>query len=170
MSTVLLRTIHGSRLYGLDHENSDRDYYEVYSGKGRAKQDIVGDTDTLRISLDSFMYQCRKGVPQALEALYSTMKEVNDIPFIVDTFNPMCIEVYKTYLRTITNFWANTDVKRKRHAIRLCLNLSDIMKYGRFDPTLSEYQKCIVTSMGSATEEDCPGLSPLVLGFHTYKW
>jgi len=166
--SILLRTVHGSHLYNLNHDNSDTDYYEVYSGKGRAKQTIVGDIDTLRISYDSFMFQCRKGVPQALEALYSPVKEIDEIPFITDSFNPISTEVYKTYVRTIRNFWKEGSLKRKRHAVRLCINLSCIMRYGRFNPSLTQIEKIFVVAYGDVDEEECPALN--MLGFPLYIW
>jgi hypothetical protein len=170
MSEILLRTVHGSNLYGLNHENSDQDYYEVYSGKGRARQTIVGGVDTLRISFDSFMLQCKKGVPQALEALYSPVKEVDKITYIVDSFVPVNCEVYKTYVRTINNFWKTGEYKRKRHAIRLFLNLSDMLNFWRFNPRLSDYEKLMVNLLAYFDTKECPGLTEDILGFPLYLW
>lgn len=167
MSNLLLRTVHGSRLYNFSHDKSDYDYYEVYVGKGKAKQTIVGEVDTLRISYDSFMLQCQKGVPQALEALWSPVKEVDKIPFISDTFNACNTEVYKTYMRTIRNFWSSGELKRKRHAIRLCINLSEILDVGYLNPSLSKADVEYCNYFCVFPEEECPGLK--VLGLN-YTW
>ena len=68
----LLRSIHGSHLYGLAHANSDNDTYIVVDqGTRRAKQKIVGKEDVTVLTLGEFARQIHKGVPQALEALYS---------------------------------------------------------------------------------------------------
>ena len=34
-SPLIFYTLHGSRLYGLDHEDSDEDWYFVSEGTGR---------------------------------------------------------------------------------------------------------------------------------------
>lgn len=171
---ILLKTIHGSHLYNLANADSDTDWYVVYAGKGRAKQTIVDGIDTMTISLDSFLHQCRKGVPQSLEALYSQKKEIDRIPFIADSFNPVNVEVYKTYIRTINNFWADgtrkSSIKRKRHAIRLCFNLSDILRYGKFNPEISLFQRDLIYKLALSENEQCPGLAPSILGIELYTW
>lgn len=168
MPELLLRTMHVSWLYNLNHAGSDMDFYEVYSGKGRAKQTIVDGIDTVRISYDYFMHQCQKGVPQALEALYSQEKTVDKIPFITKSFNPTNTEVYKTYVRTIKNFWAHSDLKRKRHAIRLSINLSDIKQYGKFNPSTSLIERSYINIYSEIDTDECPGLD--MLGFPLYTW
>lgn len=171
MSDLLLRTIHGSYLYNINHAGSDMDFYEVYTGKGKAKQTIIDGIDTVRISYDSFMHQCYKGVPQALEALYSRDKIVDKIPYIADSFVAASATVYKTYVRTINNFWESQSLKKKRHAIRLSLNLRDIMQYGRFNPALSDPDRTILDSLSVLKSDVCPGLTePDILGFSQYIW
>lgn len=60
-TSVVLETIHGSHLYGLAHENSDRDVYRVQTGV-KTRQTIVGDSDTMLVSLTDFSAAVVKGV------------------------------------------------------------------------------------------------------------
>lgn len=166
--TLLLRTVHGSTLYGLNHTNSDEDYYEVYSGKGRARQ-TIDEIDLLSISYDSFMHQCYKGVPQALEALFSPCKEIDKLSHIKDSINIQNNTVYKTYVRTIRNFWRHDIFKIRRHAVRLSLNLADIIETGRFSPYLSDADKSLVNWLAETGDlEECPAFN--VLGISRYEW
>lgn len=74
--TTILKTIHGSHLYGLARENSGLDTYEVFIGgdKRRAEQRLDGQDDIVRIHLDRFLDQVNKGVSQALEAWIQIVK------------------------------------------------------------------------------------------------
>ena len=136
---VLLRTVHGSRLYGLAHADSDDDnYFVVDQGTRRAKQTIVGKDDITVLTLAEFAHQIHKGVPQALEALFSPAGDALDLDayrhhFYVDT--AACLN---TYRRTIKSFSLAGDFKRRRHALRLAYNLRDLAADGRFNPRLTE--------------------------------
>lgn len=78
---TLFKTVHGSRLYGLSHANSDEDYYTVVTKRpsdtrfGRqtraryAKQKINGNEDSMVVDFGTWVEQCRSGVPQALEEI-----------------------------------------------------------------------------------------------------
>lgn len=139
---LLLRTIHGSRLYGLSHAESDYDYFEVYGwNKFRGKQKISGGDDRTRQSYDRFMRYCEKGVPQYLEAMFSRMADIDNFPFNRMEYGINHVNVRDTYLRTIKSFWLagieENDFKKKRHSARLSLNYLDMQKTGRFNPTLS---------------------------------
>lgn len=75
---MILTCLAGSWLYGLAGPESDIDYYEIYSfrnqryrPKSQASQTIVGDLDTTRIALERYERLCFKGVPQAVEVLFS---------------------------------------------------------------------------------------------------
>lgn len=157
MST-LLRTIHGSHLYGLSKPGSDLDYYVVVDGKNKKanKQTIVDGVDTNVVCLDTFLSLCQKGVPQALEALYSPYATVDEIPHIRHTFYAHGSVVESTYRRTIKNFWddrSSRDVlKVRRHALRLLLNLRDIREYGKIYPVLSNEQISLISEL--ALRED----------------
>ena len=143
---LLLKTINGSRLYGLSHAHSDYDYFEVYGwDKGRARQRIAGADDRTKAPYDRFMRYCEKGVPQYLEAMFSHKAEFDNMPFDRRLYyHPGMTNARDTYLRTIKSFWLsgveNNDFKKKRHAMRLALNLRDLHMHGRFNPTLTPEQ------------------------------
>lgn len=138
MTELLLRTIHGSHLYGLAHEGSDRDWYAVHGEKTtKSRQNIIDNEDTVTVSYDRFLRLCEKGVPQALEAMFSRKALVDTIPFIRASFVATGPVVRSTYERTIKNFWAREDRKRRRHALRLTVNYASIVEMGRFNPTLT---------------------------------
>lgn len=157
MSTILLQTVHGSTLYNINHADSDLDTYTVVSDKlVKTTQSIVGDVDSLVIGYDRFLSLCSKGVPQALEALYSPVPTIDVFPSMRHSFNAKSYIVADTYRRTIKNFWEHPKYggtfKKRRHALRLMLNLNDISKYGQFNPRLSEEQVEIITCL--AVQED----------------
>lgn len=145
--TELLKTIHGSTLYGLNHANSDEDFYVVtptvrvarQARKNNARQTINGNLDTTYVDFKTFTRLSNEGVPQALEAMYSR-KSVSE--FFEDyrqgyfSSDPVVIH---TYMRTIKSFslTEKDPFKRRRHALRLALNLEEILYTGRFNPTLT---------------------------------
>lgn len=137
---LLLRTIHGSGLYGLAHSGSDVDYFEVHGpGKFKTTHTVKDGYDLTVMSLDTFMRQSANGRPQALEAMWSGKAEVDLIPWRFN-FTPDRATMEDAYTRTIKNFSLSPDRKRRRHAWRLKLNYSDFINYGRFNPTLSSSQ------------------------------
>ena len=149
MRNLLLRTIHGSHLYGFAHADSDYDYFEVYdSPTGRwAKQTIEGNTDVLRTNLHTFMQYASTGTPQFVEAMYSRKAEVDLLPFRF-SFYPHYGEAIRTYHRTIKALYMkgaeeNND-KLKRHAWRLAFNLKMIEERKIFDPTTTESQRAFI--------------------------
>ena len=151
--SILLRTVHGSHLYGLSKPGSDLDYYVVVDGKNKKvnKQTIVNGVDTNVVCLDTFLSLCQKGVPQALEALYSPYATVDGIPYIRHTFYAHGSVVESTYRRTIKNFWDDRrgmdTFKVRRHALRLMLNLKDIREYGKIYPVLSIEQISLISGL-----------------------
>lgn len=141
MDDMLFKTVHGSHLYNLAHEGSDHDYFTVRANRPKkraryAKQKIHDSEDTLVMDFSTWLQSCVKGVPQALEAMFSEMALYDDIKEFREGYR-VGTQVYETYLRTITNFVHAQDHKRKRHALRLAFNLYDLRRYGRFNPTLS---------------------------------
>lgn len=143
MSATLFTTIHGSRLYGLAHEHSDEDYYTVIETvpKKRAKyarQSIIGVEDTMTVDFGTWMEMCRSGVPQALEAMFSHDPFVmyDSIREFRDSFR-ISTGASERYIRTITSFTMTQDAKRKRHGLRLALNMYDFTRNGRFNPTMT---------------------------------
>lgn len=151
---TLFKTVHGSRLYGLNHEASDDDFYTVVSKVKNAKatystHKIVGSEDSVVVDFGTWLGQCSKGVPQALEAMFSTMP-------LVDKIEPLRLgyrvgtEVFDTYLRTIKSFaLTDGDFKKKRHSLRLAFNMRDIREYGRFNPTLDKQKIEIVNGLAT---------------------
>lgn len=152
---VLLNTIHGSHLYGLANESSDTDFYRVVE-ESKSKQTIIDGVDTTTFSYDTFMSLCFKGVPQALEAMFSQRADVDEIPFIRNNFRAAGSSVVDTYMRTIFALAMDERhaVKYRRHAVRLTLNLNDVLRYGRFDPALNAEQKFLAISLSHLPLDD----------------
>lgn len=170
MREILFQTVHGSRLYGLAHANSDNDVYTVvtkkpYTGRGQgkaryAKQTIVDKEDSMVVDFGTWVEMCKSGVPQALEAMFSQMPIVDKIGSFRAGFR--CgTEVYKRYFRTIKSFALSEDegIKKRRHALRLALNLNELGMTGRFNPTLTPADAWWVTNMAHKTHEDVYGLA-----------
>ena len=152
----LFKTTHGSRLYGLNHANSDEDWYSVHLGLGKATQNISGDQDVLRVDYSMFLDQFEKGVPQALEAMFSSQIVYDNIPFIRRSAVPNFGKAVDTYSRTIRGFARSKKdtLKRQRHAIRLTLNLDDLWRTGRFDPTLDKKSVDLVRSLENVIDSE----------------
>lgn len=165
--TTLLKTVHGSRLYGLHHADSDYDTYEVlfHSNKNYAKQTLKGKGDDFYVSFSKFMSMCSQGVPQALEAMFSPYAEMMEeyTPFF-KSFRLGRTETSMRYRRTVRNFAFTLGkdgevlglqpFKRRRLALRLCLNLSEGLREGRFNPVLSEEQKLFLEKAMTAEDEE----------------
>lgn len=154
---LLLRTLHGSHLYGLAHGGSDLDYYSVVSRASRgnrkkcARQTINAGLDEMVLDLSTFRNFCDEGVPQALEALFAPEPEVDLLTdfranYMVDTARAV-----RTYKRTAHNF-SMGNLKQKRHALRLALNLYELLETGRFNPTLSTEEASMITHMARSNE------------------
>lgn len=153
---VLYRTEHGSRLYGLSHADSDFDYYTVVDKVKTAKarystHKIIDKVDSVVVDFGTFIDNCRKGVPQALEAMFASDEHV-----LIDTIGPFRAgfrvgsdEVWDRYLRTIKSFAMQDDFKHKRHALRLAFNLRGLRAHGRFNPTLTPLQVELVNELAT---------------------
>lgn len=142
MRTLLLGTVHGSRLYGLSHAGSDYDYFAVHGwDKFKGHQRVAGIDDRLNTSYDRFMRYAERGVPQYLEAMWSPAADVDNMPFNRFLFRPTVSQARDTYLRTVKSFWRSgweeQSFKKRRHALRLMLNLRTMEAYGRFNPTMT---------------------------------
>lgn len=171
MREVLFKTVHGSRLYGLAHANSDEDFYTVvtkkpYTGRGQgkaryAKQTINDEEDSMVVDFGTWVEMCRSGVPQALEAMFSQMPIGDDR--IADFRSDFRVgtEVFERYFRTIKSFALMEDdgIKKRRHALRLALNLNEMARTGRFNPTLNAEDARYITSMATKSHEDVYGLA-----------
>jgi len=146
---MLFKTIHGSRLYGLAHKDSDYDFYTVVDRvpKRRAKyatHKIVDGVDSVVVDFGTWVNMCQSGVPQALEAMFSRQATFDDISEFRESF-VAGETVRDKYYRTIDNFIREPDFKKNRHALRMALNLRDALRYGRFNPTLSKRAAVWVT-------------------------
>lgn len=143
MGELIFSTVHGSHLYGLAHADSDRDVYYVYEGSGRKlRHAMKGDDDSVRGTLDAFLERAYTGSHQSVEALFSNQKLW--APGMYEKYGPFIeslyiggSEVFAKYERTIKKFCFG-ELKRRRHACRLSLNLYELRKCGRFNPELTE--------------------------------
>lgn len=156
--TVLLRTVHGSHLYGLAHENSDRDVYEVIATKRtkrkrNIKQTIEGKLDKTVVDMSTFMHMVDECVPQALEALWTPVPEIDLISEFRKNYRVNRAKMRNVYIRTALNFAKAGDDKHRRHALRLLLNLGYALEYGKFNPCLSEIDKVIIHATMSTEKE-----------------
>lgn len=144
METVLLKTIHGSHLYGLSHAGSDEDWYTVVSRHKRgakkkyAKQNITDGVDNMKVDLSTFVHFCQEGVPQALEALFAPEPEVDLLTAYRWSYRVNTANVTRTYRRTMRNFAMDDSLKKRRHACRLAINLGTMLREGRFNPRMTE--------------------------------
>lgn len=139
--TVLFKTVHGSHLYGLAHENSDNDTYtvldKVKTKRAKyAKQYLSGDDDSMVVDFGTWLGMCVNGVPQACEAMFSQMPLVDTLADFRAGYR-LGTSALERYLRTITSFSMTQDPKRKRHGLRLALNAYDWQRYGWFNPTMT---------------------------------
>ena len=156
----VLRTIHGSHLYGTNTTNSDVDYYWVFTSPNYNRRKICRQAvspdgvDVTVLSLDRFMYFCSVGVPQALEALYSHKADINPKYFpLLKGIKPGYYQTLDRYERTIFNFAFNTGgrsarqankmspqqkTKLKRHSLRLAYNYRQFSERSTFNPTLPQ--------------------------------
>ncbi|GAA4923859.1 hypothetical protein [Nesterenkonia rhizosphaerae] len=147
----ILRTVHASHLYGLAHERSDYDLYEVVIGGDKCfARQANREEDVVLIHLSRFQEAVESGVPQALEALFSPVADVDSAwaPFLRG-IRPGVGKARATYRRTILNFGLGNGgrtgaaakrvdpIKLRRHALRLAHNLDELVRTGRFNPHLS---------------------------------
>ena len=158
---VLFKTRHGSHLYGLAHADSDEDWFTVvtkkegstaHTRKRYARQSIVDGIDSTVVDFGTWLTLCEKGVPQALEAMFSTQPVTDKLAALRAGYRAGPA-AYDTYLRTIKSFAMQDEFKPKRHALRLALNMYDMRRTGRFNPTLSPMEVEFVTRMAQHPAE-----------------
>jgi predicted nucleotidyltransferase len=159
-NNVLLKTVHGSHLYGIAHPDSDDDRYVVADwttrsvrhklGRPTIAQTIEGNDDTTFTDYVSFMRLVENGVPQALEALFSRKAEVNNIDYMSSGWKANSAVTHERYMKTLKAFAApnKTTVKYRRHAVRLAFNLEELFYTGSFNPTLTSEQKKVLFRIG----------------------
>lgn len=151
---ILFRTMHGSNLYNLAHAGSDQDYFTVIANRPRrrsryARQSIAEGVDNLTMDLSTFMRYCDMGVHQSLEAMFSPCIEESKIEGLRRAYRINMVETRIRYMRTIKSFASHNEFKRRRHAFRLCLNLTEAMERGRFNPRLTAEKAAEITAAAS---------------------
>lgn len=173
---IVLKTVHGSHLYGLNHADSDMDIYIVHTlpaplneggdiRKTNVTQTIVDGIDATVMDLKTFHIQASAGVPQALEAMFSQNAEVDLLKSWRKGFHVSIPSMALRYKHAIEKF-AQFDFKRKRHALRYALNLREAMENaGRFNPRLSDKQRNFIndSAMSSDFFEILLKISPVEL-------
>lgn len=152
---ILPRTVHGSHLYGLAHAGSDRDIYEVFvttrtARKRNIKQTIDNGIDKTTVDMSTFMHMVDECIPQALEALWSPVADIDKIHEFRTQYRVNRAKMKEVYIRTALKFAEHDDVKHKRHALRLILNLGTALEFGKFNPQLDFTDKIILNAAGSA--------------------
>lgn len=153
MSKVLLHTVHGSHLYGLNHADSDMDYYIVVADEDKintkARQKIIDGIDTTVVGYGMFMEMCFKGVPQALEAMFSGKATIDELKAFREAYRAGGAGMIDVYRRTIYNFTyeSRQGEKYKKHAVRLMLNLNSLLQFEKFNPTLTSDEIAIVNRL-----------------------
>ena len=157
MATIFT-TIAGSRLYGFDRKDSDYDTYTVTDSTNlKARQTVNGPYDLVRVGFNGFLIKALGGSHQSVEAMMSPLKEWNEEylylkPF-VDNMVVCGSAVYQKYERTIKKFCYG-DFKKRRHAVRLSLNLEDLRSVGRFNPIMSEIDIDLCNTLADRLEGD----------------
>lgn len=101
----LLQTIHGSGLYGLSHEGSDRDLYSIFDNDAlrKPKQTFEGNDDITCLPLSSFLKQCDNGAPMALEAMFSSFN-TGPLTNFAKAYRLNTHNFHYAYLKAISSF------------------------------------------------------------------
>lgn len=147
---LILRTIHGSRLYGTSHDGSDYDWYTVTSDGKRPRQSIVGDQDNVILPYHDFLKQVRRGVPQACEALWSPEAQIHpDYLVFLRSIRLWGGDVADRHERTVRSFCYG-DFKRRRHAVRMGWNLMNLRQQGWYYPRMNAEQVRIAEHLANA--------------------
>jgi len=151
----ILKSMHGSHLYGMATPLSDLDTYEIYDfcnqnyrPKKQAKQNIHENEDNVSISLQKYREYCLKGVPQTVEVAFADQSKWiqydvewhnirNELQKLI-THKKCLPDVLETYRRTALSFMRGGDFKRFRHALRLCINARELKETGKMNPTLNQ--------------------------------
>lgn len=167
MSEIIFSTIHGSHLYGMAHEDSDKDVFYVTTSLKRKALHSYNDIgwDQARVGLDTFLLRIQEGSHQSVEALFSPYKEWNPeyehLKPMIESYRVGGEAVFAKYERTIKRF-CHGDFKRRRHAARLSMDLDSLRLDGRFNPVMTTAQKWWVNRIACDLEGD--GLVEVLLG------
>lgn len=151
---MLLNTVHGSTLYGLNHDKSDEDRF-IVTEFGKSKQILNADDDVVLFNLKDFRKKITKGSHQAIEAAFSPIAEVSaDLKPWLDGLRVYSSEIDHAYMRTIKSMCLDRSTfKKKRHAVRLTINLSDLRAYGRFNPRMTKGEVMLATTLATSLSD-----------------
>jgi hypothetical protein len=153
---IIFSTVHGSHLYGLENDDSDKDRFVVTDSTApRARQSVGPEYDTTIVGFNTFLIRALGGSHQSVEALFSPYKIWGNGFEYMEPFLSSAVvcgpAVYEKYERTIHKFCLG-DFKRRRHAVRLSLNLAGLRYDGRFNPVLSDLAKVHCNEMATLLE------------------
>lgn len=171
MIEVIFSTIHGSHLYGLNHPGSDIDTFTVTTSSRGARQVVAGNRDSVMIGFDAFIEYAFSGSHQSCEALFSPYKRWashEELRHYVDGMRVMGGDVLAKYRRTIKSFAYSDDMKKRRHACRLWLNMQGLRAGGRFNPVMTPTEKLWASNLAADYGRDelyailCEGESTFV--------
>lgn len=152
-NNIAFTTIHGSRLYGLNHENSDYDNMFVYMDDRKAVHYKAGDIDNIHVGIFDLVNKAIGGSHQYIEGVFSQQKKWEDEtyrPFIENLVIPGAA-VREKFERTIKKL-SFEDLKLRRHAVRLSLGLAQLTDTGKMNPTLTDSQVFYVNTMAETFE------------------
>lgn len=155
---MIFETVHGSRLYGFSHASSDYDTFTVTTSRApRSQQTIVGEADMLTVGVGRYTTLIMQGSHQAVEALFSTEKTwgtgaaAEQVRPMLEAVRVTGPEVVARYQRTIKAF-SFGDVKKRRHAVRLAMNLASLRRDGVMDPTLPAADRALAAELAEHLE------------------
>lgn len=154
---IVFTTVHGSRLYGLNHADSDDDSMIVYNDKRKPLHVKRGDLDVIHVGLPWLLDNAYKGSVQFVEAVFSHDKVWTDPSWrpMFDTMRIPVAAVRETFTRTIRTFVHMDTQKSRQHAVRLGLALHDIrVNDGWYDPKLTERQQFTVRALATLYRGD----------------
>lgn len=161
---LLVKT--GSHLYGLAHADSDNDYWRVVSDpdfayvvgnrealakRSKVLQILENGDDVTVIGDKSFHKMLLSGSRMALEVMFAQDPIIDRFPHYRRAYRvSVNAEMIDRYIRSIIDM-AYGNEKRRRHAIRLSLNLRTAMAHGRFNPRLTDEEIRIVKEGASSS-------------------
>ena len=146
--TVVLLSQTGSRLYGLENQHSDWDWYAVTLEDTRAHQKVVGDEDVTVMPFDRFLGLVAKGAPQALEVLWNP--EAYRDPRYAPMLSALRPNLWLSRYRHLAEQggcsfskerYSDEEVayrkrKHNRHRVRLALQWLQMAEHGYYTPRL----------------------------------
>lgn len=151
--TVLFTTITGSHMYGLAHANSDNDKAIILVdspeiSQKRFTQEFIGNDDIQTFTFNKLLSQALRGVPSALEIMWSTKATPSWADSIRFSIRPKlggAISRHHGYilnsLKQLDSKSDLTDYKRMkiaRHCARWALNANKLYLHGIYNPTLTQ--------------------------------